>query len=240
MNNTIGYDVTLNSDTAIVFTNGKEIGTILFSLNPCHRGHFYLKLQLQEYDTDCAKDIFSILRQKLNKPLQVMISSNEQNAVSFLDAAGFSCVRKCYEVKASAQDYIGEKSRCSVSLASAGSWIYTQCCEIMLDRYITTHKQINPWTGSSEQFIDILPKTVYYEPDNQQIANFAFVEDNEIAYVCGKKRSAFTFFAQNLIAELFGKYEYVCFEADDCDEYAMELKALFINQSNESFDTYIL
>lgn len=38
---------------------------------------------------------------------------------------------------------------------------------------------------------------------------------------------------------MFGKYESIIFEADDCDGLAMELKSMFINQDEESFDTYI-
>lgn len=240
MNNLNVCEVILNHETATVCVNGKDIGTINWSINPFHNEHFYLKLQLRDYDISVSNDIFNVLRQKLNKPLQVMISSNEQDIVSFLSMAGFSCKRKCYEVEASVQDYIGSKTKRPVSFSSVGSSIYKKCCEMMLESYILTHARISPWTGSPEQFFDILPKTVYYETDDQQIVSFAFVENNEIAYVYGTDVKEFAVFAQSIITELFGQHEYVWFEADDCDDYAMELRKLFVNQSNESFDTYIL
>lgn len=86
----------------------------------------------------------------------------------------------------------------------------------------------------------MLPKDVFYEVENEKIRNIAFVEDNEIAYVYGVDREGFEIFAQKLITILLKQYENIMFEADDCDEYAMELKKLFVNQLEESFDTYIL
>ena len=46
-------------------------------------------------------------------------------------------------------------------------------------------------------------------------------------------------YSRRLVEELFRRYEIITFEADDCDEIAMELRSMFINQSEESFDTYI-
>lgn len=73
-----------------------------------------------------------------------------------------------------------------------------------------------------------------------QSYDFAFVERNEIAYVYGTEMAGFVAFAQNLITGLFEHNEFICFEADDCDEYAMELKKMFTHQTDKSFDTYIL
>lgn len=220
--------------------DGNCIGSIEYSVNPYHNSHYYLKLQLQYYDTGVAKEVFDLLSQKLDKPMQVMVSSEDEEVILFIQAAGFSCRRKCYEIEASIQDYIGKKTKESLSFAVLGHTIYEKCCEMMLDRYISTHKEINPWTGTKEDFFMMLPKAVFYEMDNDKIKNFAFVEDNEIAYVCSVDRFDFILFAQNLITGMFKQNEAIMFEADDCDEYAMELKSLFTNKSEESFDTYIL
>lgn len=232
--------VVFNDDNLNVYIDDEYMGSIMYSMNPYHNKHYYLKLQLKYYDIGVAKEIFDLLSHKLDKPMQVMISSEDEEIISFIQTVGFSCRRKCYEIEVSVQDYIGKKTKGSLSFAVLGHPIYEKCCEIMLDRYISTHKEINPWTGTKEDFFMMLPKVVFYEMDNDRIKNLSFVEDNEIAYVCGADRVDFILFAQKLITEMFKQKEVIMFEADDCDEYAMELKNLFINQSEESFDTYIL
>lgn len=232
--------VVFDDDNLMVYIDDKYIGSIMYSINLYHNGHYYLKPQLQDYDTEVAEEVFSLLSQRLDKPMQVMVSSKDEEVISFIQTAGFRCRRKCYEIEAFIQDYIGKTTGETLSFAVKGHVIYEKCCEIMLDRYISTHKAINPWTGTKETFFKMLPKVVFYEMDNNRIKNFAFVEDNEIAYVCGVDRSDFVLFAQNLITEMFKQNEAIVFEADDCDEYAVELKNLFTNQSEESFDTYIL
>lgn len=229
------YDDKLN-----IYIDDTYIGNIIYSINPYHNGHFYLKLQLQQYDTGVAKELFDLISKKLDKPLQIMILSEEKDVISFIQKAGFNCKRKCYEVDASVQDYIGKKTKEMLSFALVGDALYERCCEIIFDRYISTHKGINPWTGTKEEFFTLLPKTVFYEMDNETIRNLAFVEDNEIAYVYGEDKNKFVSFMQKLIIEMFEQNETIVFEADDCDEYAMELKRLFRNQTEGSFDTYIL
>ena len=191
-------------------------------------------MQLQYYDKGVAQEVFDLLSKKLDKPMQVMISTEDEEVISFIQAAGFNCVRKCYEIEACVQDYIGKTTKEILPFAMIGNDTYEKCCEIMLDRYILTHKAINSWTGTKEDFFKILPKVVFYEMDNDRIKNCAFVEGNEIAYVCGVDRVAFVLFAQNLITEMFKQNEAIVFEVDDCDEYAMELKMLFTNQPENS------
>ena len=232
--------VVFNDDKLNIYIDDTYIGNIIYSINSYHNGHYYLKLQLQHYDTGVAKELFDLIAKELDKPLQIMISSEEKDVISFIQWAGFTCKRKCYEVEATIHDYIGNKSKETLSCATVGDALYERCCEIMLDRYIATHKGINPWTGTKEEFFTLLPKTVFYEMDDETIRNLAFVEDNEIAYVYGEDKNKFVSFMQKLIIEMFEQNETIVFEADDFDEYAMELKTLFDNQSEESFDTYIL
>ena len=233
-------EVHFNDNYIDVYIDDTYMGNIVYSINPYHNGHFYLNFQLQQYDTGVAKELFDLVSKKLDKPLQIMISSEEKDVISFIQKAGFNCKRKCYEVDASVQDYIGIKTKETLSFTSVGDALYKCCCEIIFDRYISTHKGINPWTGTKEEFFTLLPKTVFYEMDNETIRNLAFIEDNEIAYVYGEDKNKFVSFMQKLIIEKFEQNETIVFEADDCDEYAMELKTLFDNQSEESFDTYIL
>lgn len=186
------------------------------------------------------KIIFDILIEKIKKPLQVMISSEEINTISFLKEAGFLCKRKCYEVEAKIQDYIGRKIDIPLFCSNAGESIYEKCCGMMLNRYISTHNAISPWTGTEEEFYRNLPDKVFYDSTDGTVKNFAFIEAGEIAYVYGTDSADFLAFAESLLTTMFKVHETITFEADDCDEYAMILKSLFINQSCESFDTYIL
>ena len=236
----VNVQLDATDDVLNININGECIGDIEYSTNPYHDRHYYLKLHLQQYDAEVAKEIFALISSILDKPLQVMISSTEKEIVSFIQKAGFCCKRKCYACEVLKQDYIGVSRTETLSYATKGNSAYETCCEIMLDRYITTHKGISPWTGIREEFFALLPQVVFYELDNNIFKNFAFVEDNEIAYVYGTDRIAFNNFAQRLITELFEQNEMLVFEADDCDEYALELRKLFANQTAESFDTYIL
>jgi len=43
-----------------------------------------------------------------------------------------------------------------------------------------------------------------------------------------------------VVYTIFKKYFTITFECDDCDWAAMQLRGLFQNQSEESYDTYIL
>ena len=139
--------VDFNEGYLNVNINGKCIGSIEYSTNPYHNRHYYLKLQLKNYDIGIAKELFDLISLKLDKPMQIMLSSIEKEVVSFIQTAGFCCKRKCYEIEASTEEYIGEKIAESLSCAMVGDIVYGECSEIMFDRYISTHKRINPWTG---------------------------------------------------------------------------------------------
>lgn len=212
---------------------------IKVKINQLHSTNYYLDIDFTDMGVVDAKKTLEEIAQNLDKPLQVMISSAEVERAEILKAIGFICKRKCYEVEAGKQDYIGNYVEGELLYSSAGEENYEQCCELMLNWYILTHKNVNPWTGTKEEFFSELPESVAYFCIDGKIAGLAFVEDDEIAYVCGEDIQAFRIFAQMLVTELFQKYEVITFEADDCDEIAMELKSMFIHQSEESFDTYI-
>lgn len=187
--------------------------------NPLHNANYYLDADFTGLDVTNAKKIFEEFAQSLDKPLQVMISSEE--------------------AEAGIQDYVGDKVEGKLLYSFAGEESYEQCRELMLDRYILTHRNINPWTETKEEFFSELPERVEYFCKEGKLESFAFIEDDEIAYVWGDNVQVFHKFAQVLVTEMLQKYEMITFEADDCDEIAMELKSMFVNQSEESFDTYI-
>lgn len=212
---------------------------IKLKINPLHNTNYYLDVNFEGIKIDNAKEVFDEFAKDLDKSLQVMLSSEATEKIEILKAAGFVCKRRCYEIEAREQDYIGGSSEGKVQYAYVGEDMYEQCRELMLDRYILTHKEISPWTGSKEDFWPELPECVAYFDTDGKPSSFAFIEDEEIAYVYGKDLQAFRAFAKGLIAEMFGKYKSITFEADDCDTFAMELKSMFTNQDEESFDTYI-
>ena len=109
----------------------------------------------------------------------------------------------------------------------------------MYAHYIDTHRVINPWTAEFPDFCRKLPGEAVYESDGERIANLAFVDNGEIAYIYAADKDRFVPFAASLIGWLFSRHDTVTFESDNCDWTAMELKAMFANQDENSFDTYI-
>ena len=155
-----------------------------------------------------------------------MVDSDDDALVDFLLAGGFVCKRKCYEVEAFADDYIGDLSDTQLFRCSVGKPDYDDCCSLMYRYYAA--------------FCSVLPDNVVYGRCGNQIAALAFVEDNEIAYVSGTEKKYFFHFAKSLISSILTQYESIFFEADDCDWAAMMLRSLFENQDDTSYDTYIL
>ena len=218
----------------------KSLGEIHISHHPYHSKTAHLTLALNSYTQHYSHAIFTELRKITNLPLQIALSSIENEIIDFLLAGCFVCKRKCFEVEASASDYIGSNASIPLSFVNRCDDLYETCCRMMFDRYIETHNAISPWTGTFENFCEHLPKSVICSNVNSEIKAFAFIEENEIAYLCGTDKESFPIFGQAVISHLLCKYDSVCFEADDCDEYAMICKSLFINQPDDSFDTYLM
>ena len=232
-------ELEFNEQAITVFYKKEKAGTIRWNINPYHNRNYYLDMDFVSLDCGEVREMFEEIALKLKKPLQVMISSEENEKVAFLESAGFVCKRRCYETEAEKQDYIGQNCAGEIRYAFAGQDIYQQCCELMLDRYCLLHKAINPWTGSREDFFKELPDCVAYTCIDGKLSCFAFIEKEEIAYVYGTDQKEFRSFSEELITKMFQEQELITFESDDCDEIAMELKRLFINQSEESFNTYV-
>lgn len=222
-----------------VYYKKEKAGTIHWNINPYHNGNYYLDVDFALWNFAETGELFKEIACKLKKPLQVMLSSAEKEKIAFLESEGFVCKRKCYEIEAEKQDYIGQNGEREIWYSFVGQDIYKQCCELMLDRYCLLHKAINPWTGSREDFFKELPDCVAYTCIGGEVSCFAFIENEEIAYVYGRDISEFRLFAQGLVTELFKKHKDITFESDDCDKMAMELKQLFTNRSEESYNTYV-
>ena len=186
-------------------------------------------------------ELLDKLSSYFGKPIQIIISSNKKDVANVLENLGFKRKRACYEVEVTKADYCLYEKDDGIKLITAhkGSKEFMACAELMLERYMKTHLKINPWTGKKTDFFDILPCKVVYEKKGDSIENLAFIENEEVAYVLGKDIDSFRKFSSNLIFNLFEKCKNIYFEADDCDEFAMELKKLFNIGDGVTWDTYV-
>ncbi|HFI0272529.1 TPA: GNAT family acetyltransferase [Streptococcus suis] len=229
-------DISYQANTFHISHHGRPLGKIHSYQNPYHQTNIYLRLDLVDFDWTIAKQLFQSLQTSLDgKPLQVMLSSAEQERIHLLTAAGFVCKRKCYEFEVTKQDYLSQTGTSNLSIVRKGTALYQRASQQIFDHYQTVHQDINPWTASQEEFEKGLPDMVYTDSEN-----CAFVENNEIAYVCGKDEQSFDSFIQAVICQLFEQYEQINFEVDDCDTIAMRLANQFQFSDKPSWDTYIL
>lgn len=227
-----------------VYRSGQDIGCITVSNNPYHNQHCYVHLGLEQYEPAIAKELFSLLRKELDRPLQVMLYS-WQEKYDFLVAGGFERKRRCYEVEVSSYDLIAPlQSFAALHTVRKGSPMYAACCELQYAYYSETHAAVSPLTVGPDVFCADLPETVVCCIADGKPIHYAFVEPDEdeyeISYVGTAKPPAFSDFAQALVHGLFQKCDALTMECDDCDPAAMTLKSLFRTSSEESYDTYIL
>lgn len=204
-------DISYQANTCHISYQGRPLGKIHSYQNPYHQTNIYLRLDLADYDCTIAEQLFQSLQTSLEgKPLQVMLSSAEQEKIHFLTAAGFVCKRKCYEFEVTKQDYLSQTGTSNLITARKGTAPYQIACQQIFDHYQTVHQDINPWTASQEKFEKGLPDLVYTDSEN-----WAFIDTDEIAYVCEKDEQSFGSFIQAVICQLFEQYEQISFEADD-------------------------
>lgn len=92
-------NISYRDQTFHISHNDKPLGKIHSYQNPYHQTNIYLRLALVDYDCTMAEQLFQSLQTSLGgTPLQVMLSSAEQEKIHFLTAAGFVCKRKCAEM----------------------------------------------------------------------------------------------------------------------------------------------
>ena len=207
--------------------------------NKFHDGHTYLDIEDYEVDEIQSSDFEKIINE-YHKPLQVMVSSSDRRLGCLLTQSGFQLMRRSFKVKFSASDMIVALSAKHQILTESvkGEKDYFECAEIMYCFYRKTHYDVNPLTASLEEFMDVLPATVLYSREGC-IEAAAFVENNEIAYMCANNLEAFGNFAPSLLDYMFGINKNIIFEADDTDWVATKLREMFVHKNEESCDTYV-
>lgn len=227
----------------VIGADDNVIGTVRTHWNPAHNRNAYLSLEFDSWPHEISRELFQKFRKGLGAPLQVMTASYHTQTVEFLKAGGFRRVRRCY-----AREFYPDDSKYPLSAkiplqtAREDSPEYEACAAQLFLQYQKKHERINPLTEDYEMFKLLLPDTVYYEGSTEQIHSFAFVEDNEIAYVGTTVPEDYLDFIVTVVAALFLNHQTICFEADDCDWEAMTLKDLFNDDPDDwddSYDTYI-
>ena len=223
-----------------VHHKGRQLGFIELYGNPQHATNCYVNIELSSWETRISEELWRQLKGISGRPFQVLGDLSNVAITDFLTAGGFVCQRKWYEGDACAAAYVGGIVDMDLCQCAVGDKDYKSCCQMMYHHYLDTHKAINPWTADYETFCAKLPKTAVYSKTDNSILSIAFIESNEIAYVCSSDEQHFHRFAQSLISSMFTEYHRILFECDNCDSVAIILKNLFTNQSNIGFCTYVL
>lgn len=223
-----------------VVLDGENIGSICVSENPFHRENRYVQLQLETLDEGLSMVLFDALQEQVDRKLQVMCASTDIALIRFLEKGGFRCRRKCYE-RTFSREQLKERTDAFFSMEEFAypDTDYMEACRILYGQYQEKHREINPLTAELDAFIKLLPASVWAEKREQKITNFAFVEENEIAYVGSNQRDAYPDFIRSVVNRLFREYETICFECDDTDWEATQLALLFQDENDASYDTYI-
>ncbi len=222
-----------------VFRKATRVGKIQLYKNAFHQRNTYLRLDLGKLSPEEAVLALLACREKCDTPLQVMLDAGEEKSEEVLLKAGFRLARHCILGDFSQEDLAGplipSATAASISINDKDSLVFSQA---LFAYYCKNHADINPWTGSFGEFCDILPETILYDKDLP--LNFAYIEDNEIAYCHGKDAESFQRFSQSLVSRLFNQYGRIYFEADDNDPYALILLGLFQPKELDYCNTFIL
>ncbi len=208
--------------------------------NKFHNTHIYLKFQDEEISR-LNKSEFDELIRIHGKPLQVMISSEAKELIEKLEESGFILKRRCFEMEVGKDELNTSLQKPTFKLknASKGSAKYTECAEAMYDYYKKTHEAVSPMTATMAEFQSILPETALFLSSAEKITAAAFIEDNEIAYICVSDENALDVFCNALLYYMFEKYTDIVFEADDTDSVATYLRDKFVAIPETSYNTYI-
>ena len=198
-----------------------------------HRNDFHKKNIYIDFENEDISSMLSFraLADKFGAPLQIMLEGKDDLKRNFILQNDFKLVRTCYSCEFYSSDLKIAPSDTKIMTTVKNrefSWNY-------YNHYKKIHQAINPLTASFEEFVEILPNEVYFVDEK----NFAFVEDNEIAYVLCEENCAGDDFLLALCNTLFCKYETIVFEADDVDPIAMRLKNKFVNGFVEKTETWI-
>lgn len=223
-----------------VFLESRDIGMISFYKNKFHTSTCHFHMDLPAYDMEIAQEFGKNLAVLSRKSLQIMVDSDQKEKISFLEAAGFRCRRKCYEIEVAAKNLVSQiRPDLPIRQCHAGDPLYLACTELLYQYYQDTHSEISPLTATFQEFSEVVPKMAYCMREAGTVQQAIFVEDNELAYCCCSDVKEFGNFAAAVLGEMYSRYSHVFFEVDDCDQAAMCLLELFQINLQNSHNTYI-
>ncbi len=230
----------IGSEDYRVFWESRNIGTVSLHHNKFHASTCHFSMNFSAYDVGFAREFGEHLSAIAQKPLQIMLDSDEIEKIRFLEAAGFQCKRKCYEAEVAAKDLVKKiPPAFPARQCHAGEPEYIACMQLLYHYYQDTHVKVSPLTASLDEFSEKVPKMAYYMQEAGAVKQAIFVDDNELAYCCSADIKEFEHFAAAVAGELFSRYSNIFFEADDCDPAAMKCLAMFQINLKSSYDTYI-
>lgn len=234
-------NITKHKEEYVINKDGEQLAKVKTYRNPYHLSNCYVDFDLYSVERIDERNIFKMISEEEKSPLQVMLSSLETQKANFLASQGFIKVRMCHEMEVNKKDLLsGLPSRKSkIFKANRDQSAYNECSNLLFNYYKETHETINPLTATFDTFIKDMTTEVFYAKSNDNIQHVAFIEDNEIAYICSRDEIAFDSFALSVIDELLVANQSIIFEADNVDWAAMRLKNLFQTDSNETFDTWV-
>lgn len=223
-----------------VIQDKHSLGYLIAYDNEFHGNNKYLYPFYETFASFNTKEIFKVISNYFNKPLQVMIDSKEAEIINVLKKVGFKLKRQSFE-----REYnIGSVKNLNnftenIEIFNKGTKPYDEACEMAYKHYVSVHANVNPLTVGVAEFAKILPNQVICQIFNNQIVNLVFLEDNELCYITSLEITTFELFAHAVIKYIFSKYETITFETDTTDFVALKLKSYFHNETNDSHDTYI-
>ena len=223
-----------------VFLESRDIGMISFYKNKFHTSTRHFCMDLSTYDVGFAQEFGENMAALAHKSLQIMVESDQKEKICFLEAAGFQCKRKCYEIEVAETNLVNQiRPDLPIRQCYAGEPLYLACVKLLYHYYQDTHNEISPLTATFQEFSEVVPKMAYYIQEAGAIQQAIFVEDDELAYCCCLDEKKFGNFAAEVLGEMYSHYSNIFFEADDCDRAAMSLLGLFQINLPNSHNTYI-
>lgn len=225
-------------DILKIFSESSEIVSIRCYKNKFHSRNVYLDLTINNFDSEATKQGFELLKNKYKVPLQVILDSEDLDKIKALEIAGFHLVRTTYELNIQREEVqkhlpFSESSKDLVMSKGNEEFII-----LLYEDYSAKHESINPLTASIEEFGDSIPEDIVYSKSAPK--NFAFVEDNEIAYIHIENGEKGLNFFNNLLVKMIEDFDNVIMEVDDTDEDAMRCKNLINIEAEEVYLTYLL
>lgn len=225
----------LSNERYELFFNEDSLGFIELLNNLYHMTNIYLKLELNTYDLES-----SCLDNLTDRDIQTLVEEKEVDKINFLELAGFKKVRTTEILKIETEGYNEETN---ITLIDSNNPLYKQAVQLLYKNYKETHKSVNPLSVDFEEFAKNAPtEDVYIELKNDEIINYAFIEDDEIAYIGSETdRAAFARFVRTLNYKM-QEYPTLETEADDTDPLMAVLKEVLADKYtvDEVFYTYIL